>query len=113
MNRFLIFAMIILPSCSAIEMIEDYSESVERKTREEKKMEKYSVNLNTILDKFILFTPDREAILCANEMEMIIEKQKHMELSDTMLENLLILCQRMIWEEQRNPKKKTSKGKAR
>jgi hypothetical protein len=113
MHIFLLITIVFLHSCSAIEMIEDYSESVERKRVEEKKMEKYAMNLNTILDKFILFTPDVEAIGCANEMEIIVERQKKVELSDIMLENLLILCQRMIWEEQRNPKKKTSKGKAR
>jgi hypothetical protein len=101
--------MVFFYSCN-IPYIEDYSEFRMRELREYEKSQKYSVDLNTILDEFVLFKPETEAVVCANEYEMIIEKIKNIQLSQPMLENLLILCQRMIWEKKRAKVDKKSKG---
>ena len=84
------------------EKFQTYGERKMEQIRRNKAREKYSIDLNNVLDNFYLYRPTKEAVACATEMEEIIESRKGVQLSQTMLENLLILCQRMIWDKEEN-----------
>jgi len=100
MSKLVLLSSLLFLGCSLPREWETYGERKEQEIRRKKARAKYSIDLNNVLDNFYLYSPTKEAVLCATEMEEIIESRKRIQLSQTMLENLLILCQRMIWDKE-------------
>lgn len=104
---------LFLFGCETPRAIDDYAKLKEAEIREArmKNNPSYQTDLNTLLDNFTLFNPTGDAIDCMVEYQNIIEKYKKVKLTELARENLLILCQRMIWDEQKNPHKSEKSGK--
>lgn len=107
--------LILLSSCSFIDRLE--KDDYVKETKEKMPWfyvqydDNNTVNLKELIEDFFIYQPTQSAITCKEEYRKLIETYKKVALSERLQQNLIILCQEMIWDGKYGNQKKSLKSK--